>query len=70
MSEFFSSNEGNIDRVLRVIVGLALLSLIFIGPKTMWGLIGVVPLFTGLLGTCPLYRLLHINTCPGGQCSG
>lgn len=57
-------NEGNLDRVLRIIVGLGLLSLVFFGPQTMWGLIGVIPLSTGLIGFCPLYRLLGINTCP------
>ena len=57
-------NEGNIDRVLRVIVGLVLLSLVFVGPQTLWGLIGIVPLATGLLGTCPIYSILGIRTCP------
>ncbi|KAF0117544.1 MAG: hypothetical protein FD163_2404 [Hyphomonadaceae bacterium] len=57
------TNEGNIDRILRVVVGLVLLALVFIGPKTPWGWIGVVPLLTGLLGVCPAYSLLGINTC-------
>ena len=57
-------NEGTIDRVLRVIAGLVLLSLVFIGPQTMWGLIGIVPLATGLIGFCPLYSIFGINTCP------
>jgi hypothetical protein len=57
-------NEGALDRGLRVIVGLALLSLVFIGPKTMWGLVGLVPLLTGLVGYCPLYQMLGFNTCP------
>lgn len=64
MKNFFATNEGTIDRALRVILGLALLSLVFIGPKTLWGLFGVVPLVTGLLGTCPVYSLLGIRTCP------
>lgn len=59
-----TKNEGTIDRALRVIVGLVLLSLVFIGPQTMWGLIGIVPLVTGLIGICPLYSILGINTCP------
>lgn len=59
-----TKNEGTIDRALRVIVGLVLLSLVFIGPQTMWGLIGIVPLATGLIGNCPLYSILGINTCP------
>lgn len=57
-------NEGKLDRTLRVIAGLALLSLTVIGPQTMWGLVGLVPLLTGLAGFCPLYTVLGINTCP------
>lgn len=56
-------NEGAVDRILRVIVGIAVLSLAFIGPKTPWAYLGVVPLLTGLVGFCPLYALLGINTC-------
>jgi hypothetical protein len=58
-----SRNEGNIDRALRIIAGLALLALVFVGPQTPWGWIGIVLLVTGLVGFCPLYRLLGINTC-------
>ncbi len=42
----------------------ALLSLVFFGPKTLWGLVGLVPLVTGLIGSCPLYSLLGLRTCP------
>ena len=56
-------NEHGIDRVLRVLVGIALLALVVVGPKTYWGLVGLVPLLTGLLGSCPLYTLLGISTC-------
>ena len=56
-------NAGTLDRVLRVALGLALLSLVFVGPRTWLGFIGVVPLITGLAGYCPLYRLLGVNTC-------
>jgi len=59
----FKTNEGTIDRVLRVLVGLALIAIVFIGPKTPWGWVGLVPLLTGLVGTCPLYTLLGIRTC-------
>lgn len=58
-----SRNEGMADRALRVIVGIVLLTLVFVGPKTPWGWIGVVPLLTGLVGTCPVYSLLGIKTC-------
>jgi hypothetical protein len=56
-------NEGAIDRLFRVIAGLLILSLAFVGPKTTLGYIGIVPLLTGLVGYCPLYRLMGINTC-------
>lgn len=59
----FKTNEGGLDRVLRIIVGLGFLAMVFVGPKAVWGWIGLVPLLTGLLGTCPLYSLLGINTC-------
>jgi hypothetical protein len=58
-----SKNEGTLDRVLRVVLGLILLSLVFIGPQTMWGLIGIVPLATGLIGVCPIYSILGVSTC-------
>jgi hypothetical protein len=57
-------NEGNLDRALRIIAGLVLISLVFIGPQTPWGWVGLVPLLTGLVGMCPLYSILGINTCP------
>jgi hypothetical protein len=58
-----SRNEGTVDRALRIIVGLGLLSLVFVGPQTLWGLVGIVPLVTGIVGTCPIYSLLGIRTC-------
>lgn len=57
------TNEGTADRVIRVVIGLGLLSIVFVGPQTPWGWIGVVPLLTGILGFCPLYRLVGMNTC-------
>lgn len=56
-------NEGTIDRALRVIAGLALIILALTGIFSPWGWIGVVPLATGLIGWCPLYTVLGINTC-------
>ncbi len=58
------ANAGKLDRILRVVVGLILLSLTVIGPQSMWGLVGLVPLLTGLMGFCPLYTVLGIKTCP------
>lgn len=63
LSRLFPHNEGKVDRVLRVIVGAVLISLVFVGPKTMWGWIGLVPLVTGLVGTCPLYMVFGWKTC-------
>lgn len=56
-------NVGNLDRALRVILGLGLLSLVFVGPQTLWGLVGIVPLATAAIGFCPVYRLFGIRTC-------
>jgi hypothetical protein len=55
-------NVGSVDRLLRIVIGLALLSLTVIGPKTMWGLIGLIPLGTALLSLCPLYSVLGVST--------
>lgn len=63
-SKLFPMNEGTVDRVLRVVAGIVLLSLTVVGPKTMWGLVGLVPLITGSLGSCPLYTVLGLSTCP------
>ena len=57
-------NVGNIDRAVRIAVGLALIALVFVGPETPWGWIGVIPLLTGLSGWCPGYSLLGVSTCP------
>lgn len=59
----FKTNEGSIDRALRIVIGIVLLSLVFVGPHTALGWIGLVPLLTGALGSCPLYSLLGISTC-------
>ena len=58
------TNEGGIDRILRIVAGLALLGLMATGTIGWWGWLGVVPLATGLIGWCPVYTLLGLNTCP------
>jgi hypothetical protein len=63
-SRLFPVNEHPVERSIRVLLGLVLLSLAFVGPKTPWGYLGIVPLVTGLLGTCPLYRLIGFSSCP------
>jgi len=67
MNAIFPRNEHGIDRVIRVVVGIGLLSLVWIGPHTPWGWVGLVPLFTGLVGSCPLYRLFGISTWSIGK---
>ncbi len=59
----FMRNDGKIDRALRVLLGLGLLSLVFVGPQTAWGWVGLVPLVTGAVGSCPVYSIFGINTC-------
>ena len=56
-------NEGTLDRVARVALGIVLLVLALRGMYTTWTWIGVVPLVTGLVGMCPLYSLIGVNTC-------
>lgn len=57
-------NVGTIDRVLRIAVGLLLVSLAFTGTIGLWGYIGIVLLATGVFRFCPLYRMVGMNTCP------
>ena len=57
------NNEGTIDRVVRILAGVGILSLVFVGPQTPWGWIGLIPLATGVVGWCPAYNLLGLNTC-------
>ncbi len=56
-------NVGNIDRTIRIVIGIALIAIVFVGPKTPWGWIGVIPLVTAFGGFCPLYKLLGVSTC-------
>ena len=60
------ANVGGVDRGVRIVAGLVLLSLVFVleGNARWWGLIGLVPLGTALMGFCPLYTILGLSTCP------
>ncbi len=64
MSKFLATNMGTVDRAIRVVLGLALLTLTFAGPKTPWGFVGLLPLITGLVGSCPAYSVFGFSTCP------
>lgn len=60
VNRFF--NVGPTDRALRAVLGLAVLALAFVGPRTPWGYLGLIPLLTAVVGFCPLYALLGIST--------
>ncbi len=67
LEKLFPQNESAADRGIRIVLGLVGIALVFWGPKTAWGWIGLIPLVTGLTGTCPLYTLLGVRTCkPAG----
>jgi len=58
-----SRNVGRTDQLLRIILGLALIALAFVGPKSPLGWLGLIPLLTGVLGVCPVYALFGISSC-------
>lgn len=58
----FTSNLHSIDRILRIVIGLVLISLVFIGPKTLWGYAGVILVLTAFINFCPLYSILGVST--------
>ena len=64
MSRLLPVNEHPVERGLRIALGLALVGLAATGTVGAWGYVGVVPVLTGLLGSCPLYTLLGFSTCP------
>jgi len=61
------TNEGQLDRALRMIAGLVLIGLAMSGTIGLWGYVGLVPLLTGAAGYCPLYALLGISSCPASR---
>ncbi len=63
-------NVGTFDRALRTILGLGLIAIVFVGPQTPWGWLGLVPLATALVGWCPPYALLGLSTCSASESSG
>lgn len=56
-------NIHPVERVVRVGIGLGLVSMTFVGPANPWFFLGIIPILTGLVGWCPPYQLLGINTC-------
>ncbi len=59
-----NTNVGQVDKIIRIVLGIVLISQVFFGLKTPWGWLGLIPLVTGLIGFCPLYKLLGLSTCP------
>jgi hypothetical protein len=59
----FPQNESAADRGIRIALGLIGLALVFWGPRTALGLFGLIPLITGVIGSCPLYTVLGVSTC-------
>ncbi len=62
-AKLLAVNEGSLDRVLRVVIGAVLLALVFVGPRTPLGWFGLIPLVTGLVGSCPAYSCMGVRTC-------
>ncbi len=60
-----TKNIGRVERVVRIVAGIGVVALAFIGPRTPWAYLGIVPLATGLFGWCPPYALFGISTCKG-----
>lgn len=63
-NSFLKNNVHSIDRALRLIVGAVLIALVFVGPKTPFGWVGAILIATGLAGTCPIYSIIGVSTCP------
>ncbi len=62
MTDIIPTNMSGLDRILRIVLGLMLLSLVFVGPRTDWGFLGLIPIISGVMGFCPVYSLLGIRT--------
>ncbi len=56
-------NVKTVDRAVRLLLGIAVLSLVFLGPQTAWGYVGLIAVVTALSGFCPLYRVFGIGQC-------
>ncbi|UCF40684.1 MAG: DUF2892 domain-containing protein [Gemmatimonadota bacterium] len=62
LDKIFPRNQHPVERAVRVVVGIGLLAIVFVGPKTPWGYLGIIPILTGLSGSCLLYTVLGIST--------
>lgn len=64
LAKLLPRNEHPVERVIRVVGGLAIVSLAFVGPQSPWAFLGLVPVVTGALGSCPIYTVFGLSTCP------
>ncbi|MCS6781406.1 MAG: DUF2892 domain-containing protein [Geminicoccaceae bacterium] len=62
-----TANVGTVDRAIRGLVGILLILMVFVGPQTPWGWIGIIPLVTAIVGFCPAYKIFGLSTCPTGK---
>jgi hypothetical protein len=60
-------NVGDLERIIRIIAGISIISLAFVGPRSPWAYLGIIPLATGLMGWCPPYAMLGISTCKNSK---
>ena len=68
LAKLFPRNEHLADRAVRVLLGVGLLAAAVAGPRAWWGWLGVIPLVTGLVSSCPVYRVFGVSTCsPNGS---
>ena len=58
-----TKNIGDVERIIRIVLGVGILALAFVGPQSPWAYLGILPVLTGLVGWCPPYALLGISTC-------
>lgn len=63
LKKILPRNEHPIERAIRVVLGIAGIAVVFVGPQTPWGWLGLIPLVTGLAGSCPIYAVLGTGTC-------
>ena len=63
-------NIGNVERIVRVVLGIVVVSLAFVGPRSSWAFLGIIPIVTGLIGYCPPYALLGIDTTSPAHSEG
>jgi hypothetical protein len=62
-----TKNIGDVERIIRIVLGIGILALAFVGPQSPWAYLGILPVLTGLVGWCPPYALFGISTCKAAK---